>query len=49
MGFGWMGYAGLQQFSFNHLVNVLSAFSVGLIFMFTTAFLMFLTKKLEKI
>ena len=48
MGFGWMGYAGLQQFSFNHIVNVLSAFSVGLIFMFTTAFLMFLTKKLEK-
>ena len=48
MGFGWMGYAGLQQFSFNHLVNILSAFSVGLIFMFTTAFLMFLTKKLEK-
>ena len=26
----------------------MSAFSVGLIFMFTTAFLMFLTKKLEK-
>ena len=48
MGFGWMGYAGLQQFSFNHIVNILSAFSVGLIFMFTTAFLMFLTKKLEK-
>lgn len=48
MGFGWMGYAGLQQFSFSHLTNFLSASAVGLAFMLGTAYLMFLAKKLEK-
>lgn len=48
MGFGWMGYAGLQQFEFSHLVNLLVAFVVGFIFMFVSAYLMFLAKKLEK-
>ena len=48
MGFGWMGYAGLQQFGFAHLSNFLLAFFVGLVFMFVTAFLIFSVKKLEK-
>lgn len=48
MGFGWMGYAGLHQFAFTHLENFIIAFTVGLVFMFTTAFLMFSVKKLEK-
>lgn len=48
MGFGWMGYAGLQQFGFNQYINFPIAFGVGLIFMITTAGLMFLAKKLEK-
>lgn len=48
MGFGWMGYAGLQQFDFSQWKNFLIAFVVGFIFMFVTAFLMFAVKKLEK-
>ena len=48
MGFGWMGYAGLQEFGLGQLRNFLVAFAVGLIFMFVTAFLMFAVKKLEK-
>lgn len=49
MGFGWMGYAGLQQFGFNQYINFPIAFGVGLIFMFVTAWLLFLAKKLEKV
>ncbi len=48
MGFGWMGYAGLQQFEFGQWKNFLIAFAVGFVFMFVTAFLMFSVKKLEK-
>ena len=48
MGFGWMGYAGLNQFEFSQLVTVLSSLAVGLVFMFATAFLMFSVRKLEK-
>lgn len=48
MGFGWMGYAGLNQFAFGHLRNFLIAFSVGILFMFATALLMYGVKKLEK-
>lgn len=48
MAFGWMGYAGLKQFGFSHLVNVLVALLVGVLFMAGTAFLMFSVRKLEK-
>lgn len=48
MGFGWMGYAGLQQLGFSQYLNFPVAFCVGFIFMFVSAGLMFLTKKLEK-
>lgn len=48
MAFGWMGYAGLKQFGFSHVVNVLVAILVGLAFMAGTAFLMFSVRKLEK-
>lgn len=48
MGFGWMGYAALTQFSFGHKMSFLLAFAVGFMFMFMSATLMFLAKKLEK-
>ncbi len=48
MGFGWMGYAGLQQFHYNQYINFPIAFGVGLIFMVVSSLLMFATKKLEK-
>lgn len=48
MGFGWMGYAALKSFNMNQLATFGSAFGVGLIFMFGTAYLMMLVKKLEK-
>lgn len=48
MGFGWMGYAALKQFALSQLMSLGSAFAVGLIFMFLTAWLMFMVKKLEK-
>ena len=48
MGFGWMGYASLAQFSLSQLITFALAFVVGVIFMFVTAYLMFLIKKLEK-
>ncbi|MBQ8460092.1 hypothetical protein IJ541_08340 [bacterium] len=48
MGFGWMGYAGLMQIGFRQFQNFIIAFMVGFIFMFVSAALMFLTKKLEK-
>ena len=48
MGFGWMGYACLQEFKFSQIITLLCAIGVGLIFMFATAFLMFSVKKLEK-
>ena len=48
MGFGWMGYSALKQFNLSQLVSFGAAFGVGLVFMFLTAYLMFLVKKLEK-
>ena len=48
MGFGWMGYAALKQFDLSQLFSFLSAFGIGFIFMFFTAYLMFMIKKLEK-
>ena len=48
MGFGWMGYSALKQFDLSQLVSFGTAFGVGLVFMFLTAYLMFLVKKLEK-
>jgi membrane-bound ClpP family serine protease len=48
MGFGWMGYAGLQQFEFSQLTALILAIIVGFIFLFTSAGLMFLVRKLEK-
>ena len=48
MGFGWMGYGALKQFNLSQLITFAIAFVVGVIFMFVTAYLMFLVKKLEK-
>lgn len=48
MGFGWMGYAALQQFGLSQLAALFSAIGVGLVFLFGTAYLMFLVRKLEK-
>jgi membrane protein implicated in regulation of membrane protease activity len=48
MGFGWMGYAALKQFEFGKWLSIAIAIVVGFIFMFMTAYLMFLVKKLEK-
>ncbi len=48
MGFGWMGYAALKQFEFGQWLSIAIAIVVGFIFMFMTAYLMFLVKKLEK-
>lgn len=48
MGFGWMGYAALSQFYFGHKMSFILAFAVGFMFMFTSATLMFMAKKLEK-
>lgn len=48
MGFGWMGYGALKSFKMAQLAAFGSAFAVGLVFMFCTAYLMMLVKKLEK-
>jgi membrane protein implicated in regulation of membrane protease activity len=48
MGFGWMGNAALKQFEFGQWLSIAIAIVVGFIFMFMTAYLMFLVKKLEK-
>jgi membrane-bound ClpP family serine protease len=48
MGFGWMGYACLQEFKFSQIITLLCAIGVGIVFMFLTAFLMFSVRKLEK-
>ncbi|MBR1460406.1 NfeD family protein [bacterium] len=48
MGFGWMGYAAATQYKLSQLYCILSALGVGLLFMFGSAYLMFLAKKLEK-
>ena len=48
MGFGWMGYAALNEYNFGQLAAFGSAFGIGLIFLFGTAYLMSLMRKLEK-
>ncbi len=48
MGFGWMGYTALTSFKLAQLATFGSAFGVGLVFMFGTAWLMSLARKLEK-
>lgn len=48
MGFGWSGFAALKQFGISHLYAFLCAVGIGLIFMFVTAYLMFMVRKLEK-
>ena len=48
MGFGWMGYTAAGQLGWNSLNSILIALGVGLVFMFLSAYLMFLVKKLEK-
>lgn len=48
MGFGWMGYTAVKAFGLGHFATFGSAFAVGLVFMFGTAYLMSMVKKLEK-
>lgn len=48
MGFGWVGLAMLTQLNAGTLLSVASAFVVGIIFMFVSAWLMFLIRKLDK-
>ena len=48
MGFGWMGYAALKDYGFGQLAAFGSAFGVGLVFLFGSAYLMSLMRKLEK-
>lgn len=48
MGFGWMGYAAIKQFSLTQYVSLAAAFGVGLFFMLVNTFLMFSVRKLEK-
>ncbi len=48
MGFGWMGYAALKQMTFGQGMAFALAFAVGFMFMFCSAYLMFLARKLEK-
>lgn len=48
MGFGWMGYAAIKLFNFSYLATFGSSFAVGLVFLFGSAYLMSMVKKLEK-
>lgn len=48
MGFGWMGYAAITAFNLEYLATFGCAFAVGLIFLFGSAYLMTMVKKLEK-
>jgi len=48
MGFGWMGYAAITAFNLENLAAFGSAFGVGLVFLFGSAYLMTIVKKLEK-
>ena len=42
MGFGWVGLACFVQFKLSTLISFIAAFVLGLIFMFLSAYLMFL-------
>lgn len=48
MGFGWVGLAALTQFDVGVLVSLVCAFLVGVFFMFLSAWLMLMIKKLDK-
>ena len=48
MGFSWMGLVAVKQFNTPMWVSMFIAFFVGLVFLFGTAYLMFLVKKLDK-
>lgn len=48
MGFGWVGLFALTQLKASILISVICAFFVGIIFMFISAWLMFMVKKLDK-
>lgn len=48
MGFGWCGLAVNSHFKTTLLVSLIIAIDVGLIFMFISAYLMYLARKLEK-
>lgn len=48
MGFGWMGFTCMKQFTYGAKLSLLLAFLFGLVLMFVSAYLMFLVKKLNK-
>ncbi len=48
MGFGWVGLAALTQFNAGVFVSLICAFIVGVLFMFLSAWLMLMIKKLDK-
>ena len=48
MGFGWLGLAALTQWHTSILMSLIIAVTTGIIFMFTSAYLMFCVKKLDK-
>ncbi len=48
MGFGWVGLFGLTQLKAGILVSLIAAFVMGVIFMYVSAWLMFMVKKLDK-
>ena len=49
MGFGWSGVAAMRQFGLGTGVSLGIAIAVGLFFMLVSAYLMHMTKKLNKI
>ena len=48
MGFGWTGYACTTEFNLQAVATLGCSVGCGLVFMFLSAYLMFLIKKLEK-
>ncbi|MBR1977742.1 hypothetical protein IKA15_05640, partial [bacterium] len=48
MGFGWMGLVLLRQVALKMWLTLAIAFVIGVVFMFATAYLMFLVRKLDK-
>lgn len=47
MGFGWVGLSLLVQFKASIIISIIAALIIGLLFMFLSAYLMFLIKKLD--
>lgn len=48
MGFGWAGLAALTQLKLGNVLSVVLSIAVGAVFMFFSAYLMFMVKKLDK-